>query len=436
MRSLITRTAAVVVSTMLLAPAAAVVTVPAAGAAPSVSWGPSRTLAAYAWHPSVAVDPAGTATVVYAQHWWRGPVWATQRPAGGTWTEPVRIGRGTAPEVGVDAAGDLTAIWQTNRRGFTTGVASASKPTGGAWQQPTRLTRDREVRGYGPGSPEGTFGAAALDLAVGPGGETLASWEWGSYDRNRPLRVQAAFRPLGGAWETGPVPVTGADWSGHPVVTVDGAGDATVVFSRALDRAGEPLWVRRRDHGGAWSAPTLLSRNGSAQTVAAAPDGTVVVAFSRGLRTVQARVRPPGGPWAGVETLSSPDAGADELQLALDGSGDASVLWTRSEGAVELVQRPAGGAWTAPTRLAGRRDGGFGARLDLNAAGDALAVWGTWGLWGRYAPAGGGWSDLLAVTRRNAFVDEREVAVYPNGDALVVWLNESHRLKARRLLAG
>lgn len=244
---MIPRWSALAVAAALVVAAPVVLTASAAASPPETTWGPVRTLTDYAWDPDVVIDGGGNVTVVWADNVRRGPIHAVAFPAGALgWGDPVVIGRGTDPQVSADADGNLTAMWNTNRRGWTTGVATAFRPAGGDWQTPVRLSQDRKARHYNPFT-EDPFGAGPVDLAVAPDGTAVAVWQWGSFARERPLRVQSVHRQGSGGWSD-PVDVTEANWSGDPSVAV-GATAARCSSTPAGSTGPVPLcghgWARR-----------------------------------------------------------------------------------------------------------------------------------------------------------------------------------------------
>jgi hypothetical protein len=86
-----------------------------------------------------AIDAAGNVTAAYATNGNR--IQAATKPAGGGWEAPVTISPGTSdeveqPQVAVDPAGNAVVVWKT----FTTQVWAASKPAGGGWEAPGELT--------------------------------------------------------------------------------------------------------------------------------------------------------------------------------------------------------------------------------------------------------------------------------------------------------
>ena len=72
-------------------------------------------------------------------------VWSSDRPPGGTWAEKVQVsdtgGESTEPRVVVDSAGNATAIWRyLGYTASTTVIHAAFRPAGGTWGPPTPLS--------------------------------------------------------------------------------------------------------------------------------------------------------------------------------------------------------------------------------------------------------------------------------------------------------
>lgn len=105
---------------------------PVTAAPPAPIGGPLTTLSTDGQEPAVLVDRAGTTTVVWATDWCRGPIYAARRLEGAEWGTSVQIGRGTAPQIAADAAGNVTVIFETNPAGRTTGISAARLPAGGS----------------------------------------------------------------------------------------------------------------------------------------------------------------------------------------------------------------------------------------------------------------------------------------------------------------
>lgn len=188
-----------------------------------------------AWDPQLAVDAAGNVVAV-----WTGGsgLHVSRRPAGGSWSRrPHLLSRRSEsdffePSVAADAAGDLTVVWQEGERQgrrIVPWIKAATRPRAGTWSKPTTIGR-----GYDPN--------VALDAAGG----AVAVWR-------KNLIMVAARKPARGSWSRVSV-VRPAGVLAVPNVAVDGHGNALVDWmnesqngrwneAAALDAAG-PVFAK------------------------------------------------------------------------------------------------------------------------------------------------------------------------------------------------
>ena len=316
----------------------------------------------------VAVDAAGNATAVFAG---AGVVKAATRPAGGTWGAPVDLTSATvvsfAPRILVDAAGNATAVWLEQTSG-TIAVRAATRLVGGAWSFPVTVV----------GS-----GVSGMDAAVSPTGTVAVIWR---HNDGGTYRMRSATKPPGGSW-TAPVFLSVA---GHfeqdPGIAVNAAGAMAAVWTDETP-SGDLLVQAsvRSAAGGAWSAPANISATGVSAfdaRVALDAGGRATVVWTRydgSTTTVQSRTKAAGGAWAlFILPLSAPGQNATTPQIAVDGSGNATVVWSRSNGSNNIVQattRVGTGAWSAPMDLSAVGGSAYSPQIAVDPQGDATVVW-------------------------------------------------------------
>jgi hypothetical protein len=358
------------------------------------SWGRPVDLAKVAHDPytpgvQVALTPDGDAMAVWQNgNRISGLVQAASKPTGGSWSAPVdisEVGHGVeSPHVGLDAAGNATAIWESSNGPYGPyTIQAASKPAGGSWSAPVEIS----------GLP--LQAAIAPQLAVNPHGDAIAVWV-ASVETRALIRV--ASKPAGGSWSA-PVdisdPATG-EGDSNPRVALDAAGDTAVV----------------------WSTSNAANAESSDAHYA-----------------VQAASKPAGGSWSAPVDISSPGEVTSFPKVALDDIGNATALWVKSEHldetsthvytTVQAASKPAGGSWSAPVEIAGDAEA---PGLAVDAAGDATTVWWSFqkpsGLIVQAAskPAGGSWSAPVDISAPNG-PDHLlpQVSVNSDGDAVVVW---------------
>jgi hypothetical protein len=415
-----TRLATAVLTAGLALTGAAAVARPAAQA--DARWGPVTDLALSQSQsrPAVVVDRGGSTTVV-----WRTleAIIAIRQDAAGVWGTPHRLGHGTAPQVGVDGAGTVTAMWTRHLPGFGPQVMTARHPLGGHWSSAVPVSA--AVASHGSTFP----GAFHADLAVSDDGAVLVSWLWGAFDSSA-SRVQARYRPAAGTWHgiatLSPVgdagsPVCAIGDRGHatvvevengrvyavqrsagawqprqqvgkhaepPQVAMDDGGDATVVWSAfGTDDVFRPQAVTRRV-GHAWTAPrTLDPALDQPQTypepvVTQGPRGHAAVAWVRPGGQVVMVDHPLAGPWSQVKQVAPAGVPAGlvppSLGITVGRTGSILLTWTRhgpSSRYVEAAYRPTQGSWQAPVRLSPAGVDAAAAEAFVRPGDRAVAAW-------------------------------------------------------------
>jgi hypothetical protein len=377
-----------------------------------------------------------------------GPAHAAPR-----WLAPVELA-GTAaaqPQVALDAKGNAVAVWDD--AGL---VRAATRAAGGHWSAVQNLS----AAGEDPDSPR-----VALDAK----GNAVVVWEQSTTGKRF---VQAATRPAGGGsvkdgWSAAQdVSPAGQNDYYNPDVAIDGMGNAVAVWY-GYDRTSSNYVIQAatRPAGGGsvkdgWSAPRDLSTaEGYAfnPRVATNAKGDAVAVWSRYNSTdtntanliVAAATRPVGGGsvndgWSTPQDLSAAGRDAQAARVALDAQGNAGVVWEHAiykpyvtpASTVQAATRPAEGGsvkdgWSAPQDISAAGQVASGPQVAFDEKGNATAVWKSGAplsgnLQAATRPAGGGsvkdgWSAPQDVSPSLLNVDSYQLAVNPDGKAIVVW---------------
>jgi hypothetical protein len=334
------------------------------------------------------------------------------------WMTPVSLSKprqeAIEPQVGMDAAGDATVVWE----GFngTSGIEQAVyKPAGKPWEAPVTISE--------PGNEEGGRPQVAVDAA----GDAAAVWVSSG-------TVRAAFRPAGGAWGT-PVSVSEAGHSDRsPLVAMDAAGNTTVVwegfggiFEAFVQSAYKPA-------GAPWQAPVRISEAGQNATdarFAVDPAGYVIAVWqlNKGAEQYfsQAAYKPAGEPWEAP--VSIPESQKSFFaRVAVDAAGDATVVWLHHNGvevpnSVQSVYRPAGGPWQAPVTLAAEVPGALEPQVAMDAGGDATTIWEFKNfVQAGYRPAGKPWEAPVDLNNPKTPAGDPKIAMEAAGDTTATWV--------------
>ena len=399
--------AAVVALTLAAAPVAAAPTwlspTDISAAVPNASGSPSGNID----DPWVGVDAAGDSTAVWGidadTSTSDAVIQTATRPAGGVWSAPQDLTPTTEassdPRVAVSPSGDVVAIWKSAPTAGGNGVTRVRvKPAGGDW---------------GPEQTISTPGNDTNDarVVIDPSGNALAAW-----NDFTDQQIKFATHSGGGAW-TAPQPLSAATPQAFDMtLAVNAAGAALAVWRQTDATTKVRNFVAARPAGGSFGPPQAVSapdRNaGGDPSVALAPDGTGFVAFDQqdgSVFTTWAAVAPPGGSFGTAQELSAPDAGSavNDPQIAVDASGNAIAEWEKDSGGghnvLQASFRPAGGAFAPAQNLSDTTGRAIDADLEFSPHGDAFLIWrqtdsvGTGPCVVRSRPSGGDWGAQATV---------------------------------------
>ena len=173
--------------------AAGALALPAQGAAiPAPTVGDAAVFSKFAFGEDLVIDHDGNATAVWTRSVSHPVILTSSRAAGGQWGSWTAIGRGFAPQLGVDAKGAVTAVWRTPRGGLDT----ARRQTDGDWTPVVQLT--------GPGSH-----VLGFDLEVAARGSAAVAWTHRVGAPGSPRQISWVHRAHLGPW-TAPAALTPA----------------------------------------------------------------------------------------------------------------------------------------------------------------------------------------------------------------------------------
>ena len=369
----------------------------------------------------IAVDVDGKATAV----WGGGDILALQFfPAAQGMVEPLEHGAGFAskPQVAMDGNGNALAVWQQ----FDGSHESiyARRCLSGVWGPVTLLE-------FGSGN------AWSPQVAMDGHGNALVVWQ--QFDSSSHLSLYAK-RLTSGSW--GPVTLlefgSGNAWS--PQVAMNDHGSAIVVWSQ-YDNAAHLSIYARHFCSGSWGPVTLLEDgSGNAWSPQVAMDnsgGAMVVWYqldSSSHLGVYAR-HFSSGSWEAIKSLKTGGGDASDAQVAMDGHGNAMVVWSETwwptDGGQELsgiyADRFSSGAWGEPKLLEknSANNNLYDPRIAIDSKGDAKAVW----FWraglddrsvhgARYEEGAWGAVDILMSVYGG--LSSAEIAMDNHGNAMVV----------------
>jgi hypothetical protein len=258
-------------------------------------------------YPDVGIDAAGNATAISVLP---GRVEAVYRPAGGSWQEPRSLAYLVDFSLAVGRDGHAVVV---GRRRDATTVVSAIRGTGQTWDGVIDLD-------------QGDVGSPSV--AVGPGGATVVVWSKGVAGNNV---VRAASFESERGWGE-PEDLSFSDGQAtDPDVAVDDTGAALSVWNAAVD-----VEASYRPSRGGWQRPAVVSPPGArlVPSVAMSANGRALAVWKEWSFD---RDRPVGaaafadGRWEAATEIASVAQGTSaQPGITVDGRGDGIAFWTTS----------------------------------------------------------------------------------------------------------
>lgn len=331
------------------------------------------------------------------------------------------------PDVAIDGAGNVVSVWDRSD-GTAQRVEAAFRPAGGTFTEPVAISD--------PGAT-----AWFARVAVDPAGNALAVWA--RYDGAN-TRIQAAFRPVGGAFAPADT-VSGAGENGSfPQVAFDGAGNAIVAWV-ASGASTSVMRAAYRPAGGSFGPAAAISSAGTSSNqfhLLFDAQGTAAVAWplkaSSDSNAVDARVeaalRPAGGTFQPAIPVSGLHKSVGSVRAAFEPGGGLQVIYTTydppsgSPGRVriETARRAPGGTFGTPqdlTATSGATTATVFPDIAFDRDGHALAAWMEgFQTWVASRPSGSlPFAPAARISPDHGNTYQPRVMFDPAGDAIVVW---------------
>ena len=302
----------------------------------------------------------------------------------------------------------------------------------------------------------GEFGEE-IAAAVDAGGGATVVWRGSDGTNNR---VQAATGPATGTFANQFKASAAGRTAGGPQVAVDDAGGSVFTWARAVADpfdgtfSNYVIQAQARSAAGVLgpvrdlsTGPGLLNEPDVAINRSTGDAVFVWRRFDGAHWRIEARALSASGILSPVQTLSDGGQDAFSPQVAVDLDGDAVFTWARFDGTSWRVQaraRSASGVLEPVQTLSSGGEDAFdgacecgGPELGIGAGGTATVVWrrfdGTnWRIQARSRTSSGALSAVQTLSAGGADADEHEVAVDPNGNAVVIWTRSTATASGNR----
>jgi hypothetical protein len=344
--------------------------------------------------PHVASDARGDTAVVWSDA--SGNVFESERPVGGSFSPATQISTAAGQALGsagIDDSG-LIYVFLVTGQGTTSSKPNvATKPIGGTSWTVTPLA----------GTSSSDPPQAPLVGAVTPSGKAIAVWYQGHTAGNEQSSFQYATKPAGSSTWTGKATVTNSGYQGNfsspnsPVLAVDPAGDAALVFTRydgnfinniawgttlaagaSSWTSANPLWVNAFNDTLQGQPVVAIGSNGTATAAWVRNDhaGNAIVQFAtKSLSASSWAQAPADDVAAGANDLSLRTGDASAPTVATEPDGTTTIAWNQDGTLMQATRPPGSTAWGAPTQLPNSLSLVTGVGLVPGADGSMVALW-------------------------------------------------------------
>jgi hypothetical protein len=344
--------------------------------------------------PHVVSDSHGDTVVAWSDG--SGNVFESDRPVGGSFSPAAQISQAAGQafgSIGIDDSGLIYIFFLTGQATSSSQPNVATKLISGTTWKVTPLASTSSSD-----PPQ-----APLVGAVTPSGKAIAVWYQGHNAGNEQSSFQYATKPAGSSTWSVKATVTNTGNQGNftspnnPVLTIDPAGDAALVFTRYDSNfINQIVWGTTLASGaGSWTSANPLwvnAFNDSVQggpVVAIGPDGSATAAWVRndhaGNSIVQFATKslaatswaqaPADDSAAGANDLSLRTGNASLPSIATGPDGTTTMVWVQDGTLVQATRAAGATAFSAATAIPNSLSNPTTADLIPSPDGSVVALW-------------------------------------------------------------
>jgi hypothetical protein len=342
-----------------------------------------------AYQPQISLDSQGNALVVWAHcegeccsvwvnHYASGLGAETDAVVHSGWGGAVRLqadlaGNDSLPQVTFDPHGNALAVWQHKDEANNISVWSNRYVAGTGWGALATMV---EWRGQGEArSPQISFDHQGNAMML-----------WAQHDGWQSFRIWATRYQAGSGWCAGVQITQHSGNANNPHIAFDPHGNALVVFEQ-VDGECSHIGTTRYTAGAGWSTPKLLETDCAGDAyhphIAMDASGCALLVWeqSDGMHShIWTSRYVPGVGWGTAARLETGCAGNAYLpHTAMDGSGNAMVVWTHHNGQcfdLWAACYTMGRGWSAAAQLDTPFEGSaYNPQIAMDKYGNAMLVW-------------------------------------------------------------
>jgi hypothetical protein len=318
----------------------------------------------------------------------------------------------SSPRVGVDAAGNAIAVWSDSASAVWANRYSHALL---AWGGAIRIDAGTATSAYPP------------RIAMDQNGDALVIWAQNTTASTRLDVYSASFKASAQMWSPATLveKITAGDAIG-PVLAGDGVGNAIALWNQNDGTGIYTLWTNRHSATGWSTAPLQVESmhvgNGASYDIALDGSGNATVVWT-GQTPTASRLPAASTIWSATQLHNV--MGATQPRIVSTASGSLTAIWTEPSGAqyAAWAARFTGGSWGPATSIQSTSTATASMpTLATDSQGNAIAMWtstsGTSGIFSNTYLASGGWQGEKTMTG-----SQSAVAISPNGHAAAVWLS-------------
>jgi len=404
------------------------------GADAAIGWDAAALIEAFAGDaeaPQVAVDSLGNAIVVWQQNdgAWES-IYSNRYEVGRGWWSAALIETGNAgdaenPQVAVDGSGNAIAVWQQNY-GSRDSIYSNRYVVGTGWGEAQLVETDDFVTARYP------------QVAVDESGNAIAVWVQINLDFTSSA-VWSNRYVVGTGWgEAQLIETMDVGFAQLPQVAVDGSGNAIAVWYRSSEVTRLDIWSNRYEVGVGWGEAQLIeiSDAGNAERPQVAVDvsGNAIAVWYQSdltLPSIWSNRYVVGTGWGEAQLVETDEYGAHSVSVAVDHSGNAMATWVQSDGVSNSIwsnRYEIGAGWGEAELIETNMGSAYEPQIAVDASGNATVVWvqsdvSSMNIWSNRLEVDAGWGEAQII---ETHVDgdeatDPQIAVAESGDAVAVW---------------
>ena len=331
-----------------------------------------------AFLPGVGMDDNGNAVAVWIQNDGTDDrMWANRYVAGQGWGTPQVIetnpGDADFARVAVNANGNAVALWK-QFNGVNFDIWANVYVAGQSWGTATRIDNSSED-------------ASETWVAMDNQGNAMAVWRQSDGVDPNPS-IWASRYVQGQGWGKQRLIEPNPGFASFPHVGFDDGGNAIVVWYQEFgDDQGRHIWANRYVKGqGGWGTPTRLDshfQNGQGPSLAVNGDGNAMAVWRQwddaGVAiSIWANRYDVGSGWGTATLIETGSGAADNADVAMDSSGNATAVWKQSDGTSNNIyanRYVPGQGWGTVALIETGNSGADFPKVGMDDHGNAIAEW-------------------------------------------------------------